>query len=128
MLCFRHLGIFHLTDLMIVTKEVKEAMIAVGTASERKALLEERRLSFEASGGQLDDEGRVGLAISFDELPVGFGSCIGLCGGLMDARVCCIRSTKSFAPDKRVNTGLLSEALAPVTVRYLSVTVRSSEG
>ena len=46
--------------------EVKAAMIAVGTASERKALLEERRLSFEASGGQLDDKGHVGLAISFD--------------------------------------------------------------
>ena len=49
-----------------VGKEVKAAMIQVGNASERSALLLERRLAFSASGGALDADGRVGVAISFD--------------------------------------------------------------
>ena len=49
-----------------VGKDVKAAMIEVGNASERRALLLERRLAFEASGGQLDADGRVGMGVSYD--------------------------------------------------------------
>ena len=45
---------------------MKPAMIAAGEASERTAAAEERTLTYEATGGELDGEGRVLIGISFD--------------------------------------------------------------
>ena len=80
-----------------IGRNVKDAMIEVGNASERKALLLERRLAYRASGGELDDLGRIGIPISFDgawprrtqakNSQEGFGTAIGGRSGKVVASV-----------------------------------------